>query len=146
MPLGEFPTGKENGTGGAYIAPEEFVAGNTAYDNLYSEYTYDEEGKFKAFGAESYEFRYEMKGITDEQRQSNIDVWRELYKFVVTSTDEEFVANLGNYFVVDSALYYYLFTERYLMNDNRCKNSFWHYGKCDDGIYRFDLCFGYDFD
>ena len=146
VPLGEFPTGAENGTGGAYISPEEFVAGNTAYDNLYSEYTYDEEGEFKAFGAESYEFRYEMDGITDEQRQVNIDAWREFYTFVVTSTDEEFVANFENYFVLDSALYYYLFTERYLMVDNRCKNSFWHYGKCGDGVYRWDLCFGYDFD
>lgn len=146
VPLGEFPTGKESGTGGAYISPEEFVAGNTAYDNLYSEYTYDEEGEFKSFGAESYEFRYEMDDITDEQRQANIDAWREFYTFVVTSTDEEFIANFENYFVLDSALYYYLFTERYLMVDNRCKNSFWHYGKCDDGIYRWDLCFGYDFD
>lgn len=142
VPLAEFPTG----IGGDYIAPENFVAGNTAYDNLYSGYTYDEEGKFKAFGAESYEFRYEMKGITDEQRQANIDAWREFYKFVVTSTDEEFAANIENYFVLDSALYYYLFTERYLMVDNRAKNSFWHYGKCDDGIYRWDLCFAYDMD
>ena len=142
VPLAEFPTG----IGGDYIAPSEFVAGNTAYDNLYSEYTYDEEGKFKAFGAESYEFRYEMKGITDEQRQANIDAWREFYKFVVTSTDEEFVANIENYFVLDSALYFYLFTERYLMVDNRAKNSFWHYGKCDDGVYRWDLCFAYDMD
>ena len=142
VPLAEFPTG----IGGDYIAPEAFIAGNTAYDNLYSEYTYDEEGKFKAFGAESYEFRYEMKGITDEQRQANIDAWREFYKFVVTSTDEEFVANFENYFVLDSALYYYLFTERYLMPDNRAKNSFWHYAKCDDGMYRWDLCFAYDMD
>ena len=142
VPLAEFPTG----IGGRYIAPNEFVAGNTAYDNLYSAYTYDEDGKFKAFGAESYEFRYEMKGITDEQRQVNIDTWREFYKFVVTSTDEEFVSNIENYFVLDSALYYYLFTERYLMVDNRAKNSFWHYGKCTDGVYRWDLCFGYDFD
>ena len=142
VPLAEFPTG----IGGDHIAPDEFVTGNTAYDNLYSEYTYDEEGKFKAFGAESYEFRYEMKGITDEQRQANIDAWREFYKFVVTSTDEEFIANIENYFVLDSALYYYLFTERYLMVDNRAKNSFWHYGKCDDGIYRWDLCFAYDMD
>ena len=142
VPLAEFPTG----IGGDYIAPENFVAGNTAYDNLYSEYTYDEEGKFKAFGAESYEFRYEMKGITDEQRQANIDAWREFYKFVVTSTDDEFVANFENYFVLDSALYFYLFTERYLMPDNRAKNSFWHYGKCADGIYRWDLCFAYDMD
>ena len=142
VPLAEFPTG----IGGDYIAPEDFVAGNTAYDNLYSGYTYDEEGKFKAFGAESYEFRYEMKGITDEQRQANIDAWREFYTFVVTSTDEEFVANIENYFVLDSALYFYLFTERYLMPDNRAKNSFWHYGKCADGVYRWDLCFAYDMD
>ena len=142
VPLAEFPTG----IGGRYIAPEDFKTGNTAYDNLYSEYTYDEDGKFKGFGAESYEFRYEMKGITDEQRQANIDAWREFYTFVVTSTDEEFVENFENYFVLDSALYYYLFTERYLMVDNRAKNSFWHYGKCDDGVYRWDLCFGYDFD
>lgn len=142
VPLAEFPTG----VGGRYIAPANFVAGNTAYDNLYSEYTYDEEGKFKAFGAESYEFRYEMDDITDEQRQVNIDAWREFYKFVVTSTDEEFIANFENYFVLDSALYFYLFTERYLMPDNRAKNSFWHYGKCADGIYRWDLCFAYDMD
>ena len=142
VPLAEFPTG----IGGDYIAPEQFVAGNTAYDNLYSEYTYDEEGKFKAFGAESYEFRYEMDDITDEQRQANIDAWREFYTFVVTSTDEEFAENIENYFILDSALYYYLFTERYLMVDNRAKNSFFHYGKCDDGVYRWDLCFAYDMD
>ena len=168
VPLAEFPTG----IGGDYIAPSEWKAGNTAYDNLYSAYTYDEEGKFKAFGAESYEFRYEMKGITDEQRQANIDAWRDFYRFVVTSTDEEFVANFENYFVLDSALYYYLFTERYLMVDNRAKNSFWHRGRVyitqaqfnemgeekakgyivddakaviNDG-YRWDLTFGYDFD
>ena len=168
VPLAEFPTG----IGGDYIAPSEWKAGNTAYDNLYSEYTYDEDGKFKGFGAESYEFRYEMKGITDEQRQGNIDAWRDFYKFVVTSTDEEFVANFENYFVLDSALYAYLFTERYLMVDNRAKNSFWHRGRVyitqaqfvemgeekakgyivDDTKasinegYRWDLTFGYDFD
>ncbi len=167
VPLAEFPTG----VGGAYIAPEDFVAGNAAYDNLYSEYTYDEEGEFKSFGAESYEFRYEMDDITDEQRQVNIDAWREFYKFVVTSTDEEFVANFEDYFILDSALYFYLFTERYLMVDNRAKNLFLHRGKIyiseteattiggkvnnyivdnekaliNDG-YRWDLCFAYDMD
>lgn len=167
VPLAEFPTG----IGGRYIAASEFVAGNEAYDNLYSEYTYDEEGKFKAFGAESYEFRYEMKGITDEQRQANIDAWRDFYKFVVTSTDEEFVANIENYCILDSLLYFYLFTERYLMCDNRAKNLFIHRGKVyiseaeaiafgekaknyiidndkasiNEG-YRWDLCFAYDMD
>lgn len=167
VPLAEFPTG----IGGAYTSPEKFVAGNTAYDNLYSEYTYDEEGEFKSFGAESYEFRYEMDDITDEQRQANIDAWREFYKFIVTSTDEEFVANFENYFILDSALYFYLFTERYLMVDNRAKNSFWHRGKVyvseEEAVamgekannyaidnskaainegYRWDLCFAYDMD
>ena len=166
VPMSEFPTG----TNARYISPEEWVAGNTAYDNLHSEYTY-EDGKFKAFGSESYEFRYEMNGITDEQREVNINAWYDFYEFVVTSTDEEFVEYLEDYFILDSALYYYLFTERYLMVDNRAKNSFWHRGKVyiteEEAVamgdksnnyiidndkaainegYRYDLCFGYDFD
>lgn len=173
--LAEFPTGYTDSEGNKAICPEsEWKAGNTAYDYLYAEYKY-KDGEFKSFGSESYEFRYEMKGVTDEQRQANIDAWREFYKFVVTSTDEEFYANLKKYFVVDSALYYYLFTERYTMVDSRAKNSFWHYGKTwytqseadefktTNGIeiepkyiddeqgmlnngYRYDLAFDYDND
>ena len=169
-PLSAFPTGKE---GHAICSIDEWKSGNTAYDILHStEYVYDEEGEFESFGGKTYEFRYEMDGITEEQREVNINTWRDLYKFIVTSTDEEFYANLKNYFVVDSALYYYLFTERYTMVDNRAKNSFWHYGKVyiseseavelgeteasyyiidndaasiNDG-YRYDLTFGYDMD
>ena len=54
-----------------------------------------------------------------------------MYKFVVKSSDEEFKSNFEEYFVKDSMLYYYLFTERYCMTDNRCKNSFWHFGKTE---------------
>lgn len=165
VPLAEFPTGTEG-----ICSESEWKAGNTAYDNLYAEYKY-KDGKFKSFGNDSYEFRYEMKGITEEQRQANIDVWRDMYKFIVTSSDEDFYAKLKEWFVVDSALYYYLFTERYLMCDNRAKNSFWHYGKVyistEEAValgedangyiidneqasiregYRYDLTQGYDFD
>ena len=166
VPLAEFPTGN----GKDICSPSDWKEGNTAYDLLYAEYGY-KDGEFDTFGSKSYEFRYEMKDITDEQREVNINAWRDMYKFVVTSTDEEFYNRLKEYFVVDSALYYYLFTERYLMPDNRAKNSFWHYGKVyvtedeaeslgeksggyiidneqatiNDG-YRWDLTFGYDFD
>lgn len=77
----------------------------------------------------TYGFRYEMNGITNEQRQTNMQVWRNFYRFVVTSSDTEFKENLKNWFVVDSALYFYLFTERYTMIDNRGKNTFWHWSK-----------------
>lgn len=166
VPLAEFPSGK----GDAQCPPEEWKSGNTAYDLLYADYGYDE-GEIESFGSDSYEFRYDMKGITNEQRIENINAWRDFYKFVVTSTDEEFHRDLKKYFVVDTALYYYLFTERYTLVDNRAKNSFWHYGKAyftteeakefdgkldkkyiDDeqatfnGGYRWDLSMAYDMD
>jgi hypothetical protein len=152
-----------------------WASGNAAYDVLHSnDFNYDDEeiGEFKSFGGKSFEFRYEKSKITDDQRIANINAWRNFYDFVVTSSDEDFHANLKNYFAVDSALYYYLFTERYTMVDNRAKNSFWHYGKVyiseekaaeigdaeasyyiidneaaaiNDG-YRYDLTFGYDMD
>lgn len=168
-PLSAFPTGKENNE---TCPVEEWCEGNSVYDILYStDYVY-EDGEFASFAGTSYEFRYEMDDITEEQREVNINVWRDFYSFLATSTDEEIYANLKKYFVVDSALYYYLFTERYTMVDSRAKNSFWHYGKAyiseeealalgaeessyyiiDDQMaaindgYRFDLTFGYDFD
>lgn len=173
--LAEFPTGYTDKEGKKAICPEsEWKEGNTAYDYLYADYKY-KNGEFKSFGSESYEFRYEKKDITTEEREANINAWREAYKFVVTSDDEDFVENFEKYFVKDSILYYYLFTERYLATDNRAKNTFIHYGKVwyseseavqfktDNGVeieskyvddtqaafnngYRYDLSFGYDFD
>lgn len=104
----------------------------------------------------SYEWRYIWEDGTDEE---NADVreyckqrWIEMYKFVVQSTDEEFKAHFEDYFVLDSVLYYYLFTTRYCMVDNRSKNSFWHYGKTGavdtDGnpVRKWDLTMAYDCD
>lgn len=100
----------------------------------------------------TYGWRYSSnkkdKNITNFCRQR----WIEFYRFVTTSTDEEFKAHLSDYFVLDSALYYYLFTTRYCMVDNRAKNTFWHYGKTADldangeQIRKWDLCWDYDND
>lgn len=173
--LAEFPTGHTGPDGNKAICPvDQWKPGNAAYDYLYAPYEY-EDGEFSTFGSKSYEFRYEMKGISSEQRDANVNSWREAYKFVVTSSDEEFYSNFNKYFVKDSILYFYLFTERYTMVDNRAKNCFVHYGKAyysvaeaeqfkeefgvdieseyiDDeqsafnGGYRYDLTFGYDYD
>lgn len=95
-----------------------------------------ENEKFDKSG--TYEWRYIWEDGTDEEN-SNVfnfckSAWINMYKFVVKSSDEEFKSNFEEYFVKDSMLYYYLFTERYCMTDNRCKNSFWHFGKT--GTYR----------
>lgn len=173
--LAEFPTGYTDEEGNKAICPEsEWKEGNAAYDYLYADYKY-KDGKFKSFGSESYEFRYEKDGITELEREANINAWREAYKFVVTSDDETFKSDFSKYFVQDSILYFYLFTERYTLVDNRAKNLFVNYAKAyfskeeaaqfksDYGVdiqseyiddtqaafndgYRFNLTFAYDFD
>ena len=104
----------------------------------------------------TYGWRYIYEGDDDAENEEVFDFckqkWIELYRFVTTSSDDEFKAHLGDYFVLDSALYYYLFTTRYCMADNRAKNTFWHYGKTgevdSDGnpIRKWDLTWGYDMD
>lgn len=105
-------------------------------------------GRFAALKADgfdgdsgSYELRYGCKGDfkdgklivkSDENKAQllkNADVWRAFYRWVVTSTDEEFVNELKEWFIEDSAIYWYIFTHHFTMIDNRAKNTFWHFAR-----------------
>lgn len=111
------------------IEKSQWVAGNVAYDALYDNWD------------DSYEFRYDCCGdskdgtatSTDEEKEkirtANRQLWRDFYEWVITATDEEFKNKLSEWFLVDSALYFYLFTSEYIMIDNRAKNVFWHWAK-----------------
>lgn len=54
----------------------------------------------------------------------------------------KFINEYQEYFIKDSLLFHYLFTDRYLMIDNRAKNVFIH---TTDGLH-WDFCFNYDND
>lgn len=104
----------------------------------------------------TYGWRYIYEDGTDEENAEVFEYckqkWNELYRFVTTSSSEDFKAHFSDYFVVDSALYYYLFTTRYCMVDNRSKNLFFHYGKTGevddngDPVRKWDLSWDYDND
>lgn len=131
LPNSIFQTGVNNsdGTMKYPISKSEWVSGNEAYDALYNNW----DG--------SFEFRYDCCGdskdgdptstdeIKDRIRTNNRQIFRDFYEFIITSTNDEFVNNLKNWCIVDSALYFYLFTLRYTMLDNRAKNTFWHWAK-----------------
>lgn len=166
MPLSTMPTGKtkEDGSPIYPISVEEWeTMDNPAYSALFYE-KFDEEAGVNKDGSlnkpngldDTYGMRYRWEEGSDEENDAAWDYvkdkWREFYKFVVTSSNEEFKAHLGDWVVLDSIMYYYLFTLRYTMTDNHAKNSFWHYGKSNDldengnPIRKFDLCFDYDND
>jgi len=107
---------------------------------LYDDVVITKDGKTKTINGwdQSFEFRYDMgtkdgETITsaeiEAQQELSKQVFRDMYEFVITSSDADFVQHLGDWFIVESPLYWYLFTERYTMIDNRSKNSFWHWGK-----------------
>lgn len=125
---------------------------NTAYKSLYVDlYKLDEKNKAYAVSGwdASFEFRYDMgtkdgESISDAQVESqqllSKQVFRAMYEWVISATDENFNTHLSDWFIEESPLYWYLFTERYTMIDSRAKNTFWHWGKTyiSDDEYNID--------
>ena len=159
LPNSTMPTGKvdEKGAPVYPIAPSEWGVGNSAYDSLYADKFDEKAANEKDNGlADTYGWRYIYEDGTDEVNDAAKayveQKWKDFYGFVVTSTDEEFKAHLGDWVVLESVMYYYLFTLRYTMTDNHAKNSFWHYGKTGEvdsegnPIRKWDLSFDYDND
>lgn len=104
----------------------------------------------------SEDYTYGWRYISDEDDTEVVDYckqkWIDAYRFLTTASDEDFKAKFNDYFVQDTVLYFYLFTLRYTMVDNRAKNLFFHYGKTGETdtlgepIRKWDLAWGYDFD
>lgn len=116
------------------IDPRQWVAGNEKYDAMMAD---DFSGDY------TWEMRFEGNK-SSAQHAANIDIWRQMYTWMVTSTDDAFVSEIGNWFYKDAALYAYLFTEQYTMMDNRAKNTFWHWAKfyvSQDEYDSSDICF-----
>lgn len=76
----------------------------------------------------------DTSGRGKEQVVINAKVWRAFYRWVITSTDEEFVNELDEWCVRSAVEFFYAFTHIYTMMDNRAKNTFWHFAKT--GTYR----------
>ena len=113
----------------------------------------------------TYGFRYLNDDENEEQIANAKAKWVEFYRFLtrdLTTNGKEDASKVAawkeefkDWFIEDAAFFYYLYTLRYTMVDNRAKNSFWHYGKVattnDDGqlvyatdadgnyIYKFDF-------
>lgn len=87
----------------------------------------------------TYEFRYILDDENSTMLNNAYEIWKNFYNFVIRDFDENYTEadwrkEFREWFIYEAAAYYYFFTLRYTMVDNRAKNSFWHYGKT--GIIR----------
>lgn len=76
----------------------------------------------------------DYSGHGKQQVKTNEKVWRAFYKWVITSTNSQFVSELEQWCVRSAVEFFYAFTSFYTMMDNRAKNTFWHFAKT--GIFR----------
>lgn len=91
----------------------------------------------------SENYTYGWRYILDKKNADIVKTckqkWIEFYKFVTRDLTTNGVEDntkvaawkneFSNWFIFDAAMYYYLYTLRYTMVDNRAKNLFLHWGK-----------------
>ena len=113
----------------------------------------------------TYGFRYLNDDEDLEQIANAKAKWIEFYRFVTRDLttdgieDPQKIAawkeDFSKWCIEDAAFFFYIYTLRYTMVDNRAKNTFWHYGKVattnengelvyatdenGDFIYKFDF-------
>jgi len=82
----------------------------------------DTHGKITVNGEQVSKDKYQVDTI-------NTNVWRAFYTWLVTASQEQFVAEIDEWCVRSSVEFFYAFTHYYTMMDNRAKNTFWHFAK-----------------
>lgn len=130
------------------ILPSEWNENNKRYYTLYNE-PFDGDNSFEPRYACCGDYRdgkfvnsTHGQGATENERLAsneaqlllNEGVWRAFYRWVITSTDSEFVNELDQWCVKDSMAFWYVYTHNFTMMDNRAKNTFWHFAKT--GTYK----------
>ena len=118
-----------------------------SFDGKFSyEWRYIKEYKAENFTDDANGQTAEQKADAKNKEISDVcaEIWWNFYDFITRDLNTDgkldqdkiktWKEEFSDYFVLNSALYYYLFTERYTLVDNRAKNSFWHFGKT--GTYR----------
>ena len=111
------------------ITKDQWKSGNEAYDALYNNWDGSFEFRYDCCGDSKDGSALSTDAIKEEIRTKNRQIWRDFYEWVITSSNEDFVAHLKDWFIEEAALYFYLFTSRYIMIDNRAKNVFYHWAK-----------------
>ena len=76
----------------------------------------------------------DYSGHDKAQIKINEGVWRAFYRWIITSTDEQFTTEFDQWCVRSAMQFYYSFTHYYTMMDSRAKNFFLHFAKT--GEYR----------
>ena len=105
-------------------------------DDFSEDYTYGFRYVQQEWKKEDYA---DYKERNEEFQRPLREKWIEFYRFVTRDLttngveDAEKVkawkSEFSDWFILDAALYYYLYTLRYTMVDNRAKNTFWHWAK-----------------